>query len=113
MKGIVSSKPHSPCLSHCSAARGSPRRRGKGAVAVAAALLLAGVAAAPLAGQEEGQHDDECPSIFYVSASAGLDTNPGTQTSQFKTITHAMSVATRRGSTVHVAHGVYDTPGNN
>ena len=42
MKAIVSSKPHSSYLSHCSAARGSSRRRGKDALS--AALLLAGIA---------------------------------------------------------------------
>src|SRR5438309_10933588 len=65
MKGIVSSKPHSPCLSHCSAARGSPRRRGKGAVA--ATLLLAGVAAAPLAAWAQPKSNPVCPTetAFY------------------------------------------------
>ena len=45
--------------------------------------------------------------IFYVSTS-GSDMNPGTQSSQFKTITHAMTKATRSGSTVYVAVGTYD-----
>ena len=64
MKGIVLLKPHSSCLSHCSTARGSPRRRGKGAVA--AALLLAGLAAAPLAAWAQ-KSNPVCPTetAFY------------------------------------------------
>jgi hypothetical protein len=81
-------------------------------VIIFAALALAACPWKKENKQEEGQHDDG-PSIYYVSASAGLDTNPGTQNSPFKTITHAMSVATRSSSTVHVAPGTYDTPGNN
>jgi glucose/arabinose dehydrogenase len=65
MKGIVLLKPHSSCLSHCSAARGSPYRRGKGAVATA--LLLAGVAAAPLAAWAQPKSNPVCPTetAFY------------------------------------------------
>ncbi len=44
---------------------------------------------------------------LYVDFSTGVDTNPGTQASPFKTITHAMSVATS-GTTVQVAPGIYD-----
>jgi len=64
MKGIVSSKPHSSCLSPCSAAWGSPRRRGKDALA--AALLFVGVAAAPVAALADGVNPN-CPeeSVFY------------------------------------------------
>src|SRR6267378_1763588 len=82
-------------------------------VIILAALALAACPGKKNKKQEEGQHDDQNPSIYYVSASAGLDTNPGTQISKFKTITHAVSVATRSGSTVHVAPGIYDTPNNN
>src|SRR6267378_4510916 len=82
-------------------------------VIILAALALAACPGKKNKKQEEGQHDDQNPSIYYVSASAGLDTNPGTQISKFKTITHAMSVATRSGSTVNVAPGIYDTPNNN
>jgi hypothetical protein len=52
-----------------------------------------------------------CASVtvtLYVSFSTGSDANPGTQASPFKTITHAMSVATS-GTTVQVAPGIYDT----
>src|SRR6267378_4403724 len=65
MKGIVSSKPHSSCLLHCSSARGSPRRRGKGALG--AALLLAGVAAAPVAAWAQTKSNPVCPTetAFY------------------------------------------------
>src|SRR5438309_3901652 len=78
-------------------------------------IIFAALALAACPWKKHKHDDDERagPSIHYVSAPAGLDTNPGTQSLPFKTITHAMSVATRRGSTVHVAHGVYDTPGNN
>jgi uncharacterized protein DUF1565 len=82
-------------------------------VIIFAALALAACPWKKEKKQEEGQHEDQNPSIYYVSASAGLDTNPGTQSLQFKTITHAMSVATRSGSTVHVAPGTYDTLNNN
>src|SRR6267143_1397401 len=82
-------------------------------IIILAALALAACPGKKEKKQEEGQHEDQNPSIYYVSASAGLDTNPGTQISKFKTITHAMSVATRSGSTVNVAPGIYDTPNNN
>ena len=54
--------------------------------------------------------------IFYVNASsvgsdAGSDANPGTQALPFKTITHALTVATS-GSTVQAKPGVYDTLNN-
>jgi len=56
-----------------------------------------------------------CPtaSVFFVNVSsvgpdAGSDTNPGTRALPFKTITHAMTVATS-GSTVQVLPGIYDT----
>jgi len=65
MKRIVSSKPRSSCLSRCSATRGSPPRRGKDALA--AALLLAGLAAAPLAGWAQTKFNPVCPAetAFY------------------------------------------------
>jgi hypothetical protein len=71
-------------------------------------IILAALALAACPFKKDKKHDeDHGPSIYYVSASAGLDTNPGTQSSQFKTITHAMSVATRSGTTVRVAPGTY------
>ena len=70
-------------------------------------IILAALALAACPGKKNKKHDDETPAIYYVSASAGLDTNSGTQSSQFKTITRAMSVATRSGSTVQVAPGTY------
>src|SRR6266852_4344875 len=65
MKGIVSSKPHPSCLSYCSTAWGSPRQRGKDAVA--AALLLAGIAAAPVAAWAQTKSNPVCPTdtAFY------------------------------------------------
>src|SRR5882762_1923088 len=77
-------------------------------VIIFAALALAACPWKKEKKQEEGEHDDERPSIHYVSASAGLDTNPGTQSLPFKTITHAMTKATS-GSTVQVLPGIYDT----
>src|SRR5258705_294035 len=64
MKGIVSSKLHSSCLSDHGAARGSPPRRGKDALA--GALLLAGIAAAPVAALADGVNPN-CTgeSVFY------------------------------------------------
>src|SRR5262245_31038310 len=44
---------------------------------------------------------------YYVNALLGLDTYAGTSGQPFKTITHALAVATS-GKTVHVAPGVYD-----
>jgi len=64
-------------------------------VIIFAALALAACPWKKEKKQEEGQHDDQSPSIYYVSASAGLDTNPGTQNSPFKTITRAMRAARR------------------
>ncbi|TMH80903.1 MAG: DUF1565 domain-containing protein [Betaproteobacteria bacterium] len=68
-------------------------------------VVLAALALAACPFKKEKKHDD--PAIYYVSAS-GLDTNPGTQASPFKTITHAMRVATRSGMTVEVAPGLYN-----
>jgi hypothetical protein len=45
---------------------------------------------------------------LFVNVSTGSDANPGTLALPFKTITHAMSVATS-GTTVQVAPGIYDT----
>src|SRR3989442_1789130 len=72
-------------------------------VIIVAALALA---ACPL--KKDKKHD-ETPAVYYVSASVGSDTNPGTQNSKFKRITHAMTVATRSGTTVHVAPGTYSS----
>src|SRR3989454_5261990 len=75
-------------------------------------IILAALALAACPGKKNKKHDDDdgpsAPSIYYVNASAGSDMNPGTQTSKFKTITKAMSVATRSGTTVEVAPGLYD-----
>ena len=75
-------------------------------------IILAALALAACPGKKHKHHDDDDeragPSIFYVNTSAGSDTNNnGTQSSPFKTITKAMTVATRSGSTVHVAPGTY------
>src|SRR6266852_3755210 len=70
-------------------------------------IVLAALALAACPFKKEKRHDD--PAIYYVSASVGVDTNPGTQGSPFKTITHAMRVATRGGATVHVAAGTYSS----
>src|SRR5438132_13610071 len=74
-------------------------------------IILAALALAACPGKKHKHHDDDDeragPSIFYVN-SAGSDMNPGTQTSKFKTITKAMSVATRSGTTVQVDPGLYD-----
>jgi hypothetical protein len=44
---------------------------------------------------------------LFVDALVGADTNPGTQDKRFKTLTHALSVATS-GQTVHLYSGTYD-----
>jgi hypothetical protein len=78
-------------------------------------IIFAALALAACPWKKHKHHDDDeaaRPAIYYVSA-AGADANPGTQSLPFKTITHAMSVATTSGSTVHVSPGTYDTPGNN
>src|SRR5713101_7554233 len=78
-------------------------------------IIFAALALAACPWKKHKHHDDDeaaRPPIYYVSA-AGADANPGTQSLPFKTITHAMSVATTSGSTVHVSPGTYDTPGNN
>jgi hypothetical protein len=69
-------------------------------------IILAALALAACPFKKEKKHDD--PAVYYVNASAGLDTNSGAQSSPFKTITHAMRVATRSGMTVEVAPGLYD-----
>jgi hypothetical protein len=69
-------------------------------------IILAALALAACPFQKEKRHDD--PAVYYVNALAGLNTNSGTQTSPFKTITYALSVAKRSGSTVHVLPGAYN-----
>jgi len=69
-------------------------------------IILAALALAACPLKKDKKHD-ETPAVYYVSASDGSDTNPGTQNSKFKRLTHAMSVATRSGTTVHVAPGTY------
>jgi len=73
-------------------------------------VILAALALAACPGKKV-KKPDEAPAVYYVSP-AGLDSNPGTQASPFKTITHAMRVATRSGSTVHVAPGTYNVANN-
>src|SRR5437867_2722213 len=68
-------------------------------------IILAALALAACPFKKDKKHDD--PAVYWVSASDGSDTNPGTQNSKFKRLTHAMSVATRSGTTVHVAPGTY------
>ena len=68
-------------------------------------VILAALALAACPGKK-GKHNDD-PEIYYVSA-VGSDNNPGTQGSPFKTITHALRVATRSSSTVRVAPGTYN-----
>src|SRR5690349_24701817 len=79
-------------------------------------LAVLALAACP---KDKHHHDDPPPvttpppsPIFYVNAGTGLDTNPGTQASPFKTITHALTVATTSGSTVQVEPGQYDEVNN-
>ena len=69
-------------------------------------IVLAALALAACPFKKEKKHDD--PAIYYVSTS-GVDTNAGTQSSPFKTITHAMRVATRSGTTVRVSPGTYSS----
>src|SRR2546421_11218727 len=68
-------------------------------------IILAALALAACPGKKPPESTVQ--TIFYVSTS-GSDTNPGTQSSQFKTITHAMTKATRSGSTVYAAVGTYN-----
>src|SRR5437660_5085146 len=49
-------------------------------------VTLAALALAACPGKK-GKKPDETPAVYYVSPT-GSDTNPGTQGSQFKTITH-------------------------
>jgi len=82
-------------------------------------IVLAAFALAACPGKKNKKHDDDggatvpppSPS-YYVDASAGSDANAGTEILPFKTITHAMTVATTSGSTVHVKPGLYDTLNN-
>lgn len=46
-------------------------------------------------------------SAFYVSAASGSDSNPGTAAAPFRTIEHALNVATTPGSIVYVGSGTY------
>jgi len=70
-------------------------------------VTLAALALAACPGAKK--KPDPTPEIYYVSGSTGSDTNPGTQGSPFKTITHALSVAKRSGNTVHVSAGTYSS----
>jgi len=68
-------------------------------------IILAALALAACPFQKDKKHDE--PAVYYVSASDGSDTNPGTKNLKFKKITHALSVAMRSGTTVYVAPGTY------
>jgi hypothetical protein len=68
-------------------------------------IILAALALAACPFKKDKKHDE--PAVYYVSASDGSDTNPGTRNSKFKRLTHAMSVAIRSGTTVYVAPGTY------
>src|SRR6266581_689676 len=68
-------------------------------------IILAALALAACPFKKDKKHDE--PAVYWVSASDGSDRNPGTQNSKFKRLTHAMSVAIRSGTTVHVAPGTY------
>src|SRR5256885_1439045 len=68
-------------------------------------VILAALALAACPGKK-GKKPDETPAVYWVSPT-GLDANPGTQSSPFKTISYALRVATRSGTTVHVAPGTY------
>src|SRR6266581_2445059 len=69
-------------------------------------VILAALALAACPGKK-GKKPDETPAVYYVSP-AGSDGNPGTQTSPFKTISYAVRVATRSGTTVQVDPGTYN-----
>jgi carbohydrate binding protein with CBM4/9 domain/parallel beta helix pectate lyase-like protein len=45
--------------------------------------------------------------VAYYVSSTGSDANPGTQAAPFATISHAISLATAPGTTVHVGPGTY------
>jgi hypothetical protein len=51
--------------------------------------------------------DAGCPTTWAVDGATGSDTAAGTCLAPFKTITHALSVATT-GQSIHVAPGAYD-----
>src|SRR5256885_4850868 len=93
--------------------RSAPTQNGRGPMTTSAytripVIILAALALAACPGKKKPEPSvPPVQTIFYVSTS-GSDTNPGTQSSQFKTITHAMTKATRSGSTVYAAVGTYD-----
>src|SRR6267154_655803 len=69
-------------------------------------IILAALALAACPEKKVKKHD-ETPTAYWVSPAGSDTTNPGTEASPFKTITNAMRVATRSGTTVHVAPGTY------
>src|SRR2546427_3530658 len=69
-------------------------------------VILAALALAACPGKK-GKKPDETPAVYYVSP-AGSDGNPGTRSSPFKTISYAVRVATRSGTTVQVDPGTYN-----
>src|SRR6266446_2272161 len=69
-------------------------------------VILAALALAACPGKK-GKKPDETPAVYYVSP-AGSDGNPGTRSSPFKTISYALRVATRSGTTVQVDPGTYN-----
>ena len=70
-------------------------------------IILAALALAACPEKKVKKHD-ETPTAYWVSPAGSDTTNPGTEASPFKTITYALRVATRSGTTVHVAPGTYN-----
>src|SRR5258706_6075361 len=70
-------------------------------------VILAALALAACPEKKVKKHD-ETPTAYWVSPAGSDTTNPGTEASPFKTITYALRVATRSGTTVHVAPGTYN-----
>jgi Right handed beta helix region/Protein of unknown function (DUF1565) len=68
-------------------------------VIIATALLIA------LAGN--AIHSWAAATDLYVNATTGNDSNSGSQSAPFATISHAITVANSPGTTVHVAPGTY------
>src|SRR5882762_5692679 len=70
-------------------------------------IILAALALAACPEKKVKKHD-ETPTAYWVSPAGSDTTNPGTEASPFKTITYALRVATRSGTTVHVSAGTYN-----
>src|SRR5437773_6595184 len=69
-------------------------------------VILAALALAACPGKKV-KKADETPTVYWVSPAGSDTTNPGTQATPFKTITYALRVATRSGTTVRVSAGTY------